>query len=223
MRVWKPVDVAAASVMVLLEESDCRYILNTPWLCFREYFFIPHYKPLWNEVSFPLGSGKKGLETLFGGGEVVLLHQRSNGVPPAAAPLLLGRSCPSAGTKHRGTLTALAWDEDNNPVPLCTHCGSQAWSLRVGDIQAQHIPCVGTTPSSLVPEEGIAGGDHRVSRDPEPKVCWQELIPQLRAPSPHPAQIWCVTLTNRGAHFIKYLSCPAPVSNDGLIYSLILG
>lgn len=78
------------------------------------------------------------------------------------------------------------------PHPLC---GSHAWCLHVGDIQAQHIPCVSTTPPSLVPGEGSTGGDHGVSRDPEPKVCWHELIPQLRAPSPYPVQIWCVTQT----------------------------
>lgn len=171
------------------------------------------------------GLGKRALERCLEVEKLSCCISDQMGVPQLLLPSCLAGAAPQqrAGTKHRGTLTALAWDEDNNSVPLCTHCGSQAWRLRVGDIQAQHIPCVGTTPSSLVPGEGIAGGDHGVPRDPEPKVCWQELIPQLRAPSPHPAQIWCVTLTNRGAHFIKYLSCPAPVSNDGLIYSLILG
>lgn len=63
-----------------------------------------------------------------------------------------------AATKHRGTLTPLAWDEDNNPIPVHTHYGSQAWHLHAGDIQAQHIPCVSRTPSSLVPGEGSTDG-----------------------------------------------------------------
>lgn len=132
------------------------------------------------------------------------------GFPQLLLPSCLAGAVPQqhTATKHRGTLTSLAWDEDNNPIPLHTHCGSQAWCLCAGDIQAQPIP-VSAPHHPLVPREGSTSGNHRVSRDPEPKVCWQELRPQLRAPSPHPVRIWCVTPTNRGAHSMEYLSCPA--------------
>lgn len=99
------------------------------------------------------------------------------------------------------------------PRPLC---GSQAWCLHVGDIQAQHIPCVSTTPSSLVPGEGSTGGDHGVSRA-------KGLLARVNPTAQGSLSISCADLvcdTNRGAHSLKYLSCPAPVSNDGLFTRL---
>lgn len=189
--------MAAASVMVLLEESDCSYILNTSWK--KVFFFlIPRYKPLWNEVGFPQGSGRKGLGMLFGGGEAVLLHWGSPSCcsPPAWQELSLSNTLPpnTEGPSLFWLVLRTITPSPSVPIVAAKPGVSVLGTSRPSTFPCQHHTVLwslgrpalmGTTGYPEIQSQRFAG---------------RSLMAQLRAPSPHPARIWSVTLTNRGVH-----------------------
>lgn len=79
----------------------------------------------------------------WGGGEAVLLHQQSNGAPPAAAPLLLGRSCPSATRCHQNQRQphSLAWDEGRTPFPSIPTAAAKPSIPVLGTSRPSHSLC----------------------------------------------------------------------------------
>lgn len=143
------------------------------------------------------------------------------GLPQLLLPSCLAGAVPQqhAATKTRGSLTpwlGMRAEPHSPPYPLRQPSpASPCWGH-----PGPAIPCASTTPSSLLPGEDRAGGDHRVSSNPE------SLLAAVYAKTQGSLSISCADLlcdTHRGARFIKYLSRSSPISKDGLICSLILG